>query len=933
MLLKIVAEYAAGARRRRLGRAREDLPPRGLRGVQGAAAGRCPTCSRSSGRYFPDLIEAFGFANLVKPGYEADDILGTLAEEAKRQGVRLGRRHRRPRRAAGRRRRHLGDERPAAASPTSRSTRRRPVRRALRRHARQGPRLHRPQGRQLRQHPRRSRASARRRPRSCCSSSARIEALYERLDEVKSREAPRAAGRARGRRRASRSGSRRMVCDVPLEARPSRRSSAAAATACRWRASRQFFDRYEFASLRAARCSEIAGAEAAPRGARRRARRAALGEGVGRAGGRCSSTGATAAPPAARGAGRRSPRAGWTRRWRRRPTPAARPPSRAAVGDDQSRRRCGGCAGARRRARRQGAARASRRRRRARPSTPPSPPTCSRRSGRRRSAPCSRSPAPSEGARLVEGPAGRGRARPRAPCSPGASPRRSGRGCSSSVSSGSSARSSCRSCASSRAWRPPASRWTRTGWARSRRACATASTSSRDRIHELAGGPFTIGSPQQLAEVLFTRLGLRARRARARRATRPTPGCCAALRDQHPIVPAVEEWRELTKLLNTYLEPLPAAPRPAHRPPAHHLQPDWSPPPAGSRAPTRTCRTSRCAPSWGREIRACFVAEEGCRLRRRRLLADRAAPHGLALREPALLDAYRRGEDVHRVTAAAVAGIPVEEVTKQQRERAKATNFGIMYGLSAFGLSEQVDIPVEEARAFIDAYFAKYPKVKEFRERVIAQATQDGYVTTLFGRRRAVPGAALVQLPQRARWASAWPSTRSCRARAADIIKVAMVRRRAASSSGAASALAARAAGARRARPRVRRTTRSTACRPLLRDGMCGAFDIDPPLEVDDRRRRRLAGGQVAWRGAAGRRAAPRSRAPCYTPQFRPAAVRGPLPSVNDGPHYVDREATTPHGRQTNRHPARRQRTTPGSSRAAKATSSRSTARSSPTTT
>ena len=98
----------------------------------------------------------------------------------------------------------------------------------------------------------------------------------------------------------------------------------------------------------------------------------------------------------------------------------------------------------------------------------------------------------------------------------------------------------------------------------------------------------------------------------------------------------------------------------------------------------------------------------------------------------------------------------MEEVTKQQREHAKATNFGIMYGLSAFGLSEQVDIPVDEARAFIDAYFAKYPQVQEFRERVIAQATQDGYVTTLFGRRRAVPELRSVATSACARWASAW---------------------------------------------------------------------------------------------------------------------------------------------------------------------------------
>ncbi len=141
----------------------------------------------------------------------------------------------------------------------------------------------------------------------------------------------------------------------------------------------------------------------------------------------------------------------------------------------------------------------------------------------------------------------------------------------------------------------------------------------------------------------------------------------------------------------------------------------------------------------GAEIRGCFVAEEGHRL----VVADYSQIElrlmALLSQEPALLEAYHTGEDVHRVTAAAVAGIPVEEVTKRQREHAKATNFGIMYGLSAYGLSEQVEIPVDEAQAFIDAYFVKYPRVKEFRERVIAQASQDGYVTTLFGRRRAVP--------------------------------------------------------------------------------------------------------------------------------------------------------------------------------------------------
>ena len=284
-----------------------------------------------------------------------------------------------------------------------------------------------------------------------------------------------------------------------------------------------------------------------------------------------------------------------------------------------------------------------------------------------------------------------------------------------------------------------------------------------DAITRLAGGPFTIGSPQQLAEVLFTRLGLEpARKGKTGYST--DARVLRGLRDQHPIVPAVEEWRELTKLLNTYLEPLPARLDPV----TGRLHTTFN------QLVAATGRLSSSNPNLqnipvrtelGAEIRACFVAEEGCKL----LVADYSQ---IELRlmaslsaEPALLDAYHRGEDVHRVTAAAVAGIPVEEVTKRQRERAKATNFGIMYGLSAFGLSEQVDIPVEEARAFIDAYFAKYPQrqgVPRARDRAgDAGRLRDHAVRAPPRRARscARPTSAT------ARWASAWRSTPSCRAR------------------------------------------------------------------------------------------------------------------------------------------------------------------------
>jgi len=232
----------------------------------------------------------------------------------------------------------------------------------------------------------------------------------------------------------------------------------------------------------------------------------------------------------------------------------------------------------------------------------------------------------------------------------------------------------------------------------------------------------------------------------------------------------------------------------------------------------------------GQEIRACFVAEEGHKL----LVADYSQIELRLMaslsRETALLEAYHRGEDVHRVTAAAVAGIPVEEVTKRQRERAKATNFGIMYGLSAFGLSEQVDIPRDEAQAFIDAYFAKYPKVKEFRERVIAQAAQDGYVTTLFGRRRAVPELRSSNFRNRSLGERLAVNT-ILQGTAADIIKVAMV-------------TVSRELERRSLRSRLVLQVHDElvlecpddeldVCAPLLRDAMCGALELDPPLEVD----------------------------------------------------------------------------------------------------
>src|SRR5256886_3015986 len=141
----------------------------------------------------------------------------------------------------------------------------------------------------------------------------------------------------------------------------------------------------------------------------------------------------------------------------------------------------------------------------------------------------------------------------------------------------------------------------------------------------------------------------------------------------------------------------------------------------------------------GREIRSAFVAEPGCRL----VSADYSQVELRILAhvsgEPKLREAFARGEDIHAATAAEVLGKDRATLTKDERNIAKMVNFGIIYGISAFGLSENLEIPREEAQAYIDAYLARFPMVQEFIGRTIAQAAADGYVTTLLGRRRPIP--------------------------------------------------------------------------------------------------------------------------------------------------------------------------------------------------
>jgi DNA polymerase-1 len=349
----------------------------------------------------------------------------------------------------------------------------------------------------------------------------------------------------------------------------------------------------------------------------------------------------------------------------------------------------------------------------------------------------------------------------------------------------------------------------------------------RDRLFELAGGPFTIGSPQQLAEVLFSRLGLQPVR-KGKTGYSTDARVLRQLREQHPIVPLVEEWRELTKLVNTYLEPLPARIDPR----TGRLHTTFRQTVASTGRLSSTNPNLQNIPirtELGSQIRDCFIAAEGGRL----IVADYSQIElrlmAYLAQEPALIDAYRRGEDVHRVTAAAVAGIPASQVTKAQRERAKATNFGIMYGLSAFGLSEQVDMPVDEARAFIDAYFVRYPAVKAFREKVIAAAADAGFVTTVFGRRRAVPELRAANFRERSLGARLAVNT-VLQGSAADIIKVAMLRVTEAFS--AADLTTRLVLQVHDELVFESPDDEVDAVLPIVREAMCSAFTMEPPLDV-----------------------------------------------------------------------------------------------------
>jgi len=347
------------------------------------------------------------------------------------------------------------------------------------------------------------------------------------------------------------------------------------------------------------------------------------------------------------------------------------------------------------------------------------------------------------------------------------------------------------------------------------------------RAYELAGEEFVLGSPLQLGRILFEKLELTPGR-KGKTGYSTDSKVLRAIRADHEIVPIVEEWRELTKLVNTYLGPLPTL-----------IGEDGRLHTTINQHVAATGRLSTSSPNLqaipirtelGREIRSAFVAEPSHRL----LSADysqielRILAHVSG--EPKLREAFLRGEDIHTATASEVLGRDPATLTKAERNVAKMINFGIVYGISAFGLSENLDIPKEQAQTYIDAYLARFPRVQAFIARTITQAGEDGYATSLLGRRRPVPELRASNRQTRG-FGERVAVNFVMQGSNADIIKVAMV--------AIHSRLREEGRGARLVLQVHDELllevpeTEVSAVRELVREEMVGAYPLDPPLAVD----------------------------------------------------------------------------------------------------
>ncbi|QKF06699.1 DNA polymerase I [Berryella wangjianweii] len=297
----------------------------------------------------------------------------------------------------------------------------------------------------------------------------------------------------------------------------------------------------------------------------------------------------------------------------------------------------------------------------------------------------------------------------------------------------------------------------------------------RARIIESAGEEFNVDSPKQLARILFEVLGLpHGKKTKAGYST--DANVLKQLTDAHPIASLVLHYREYAKIKSTYID---ALPRIAAQSADGRIHSSFN------QTVTTTGRLSSSDPNlqnipvrsdFGRTIRSCFVGLRDGDLFMSadysqielRLLAHLSG-------DEHLVSAFRSGADFHAATAARVFGVAPEEVTPEMRSRAKAVNFGIVYGQQAFGLAQTLDIPLAEARSMIDRYFEAYPGVRAYLDRTVQDATECGYAETLFGRKRRIPELRVGRGPQRG-FGERTAMNHPMQGTAADIIKLAMVR-------------------------------------------------------------------------------------------------------------------------------------------------------------
>lgn len=291
-------------------------------------------------------------------------------------------------------------------------------------------------------------------------------------------------------------------------------------------------------------------------------------------------------------------------------------------------------------------------------------------------------------------------------------------------------------------------------------------------IYKQAGETFNINSPKQLGEVLFEHMNIPGGK-KTKTGYSTAADVLEKLAGDYPIVKDILEYRGLTKLKSTYAEGL-----------ANYIQEDGRIHTNFNQTITATGRISSTEPNLqnipmrmelGRKIRKVFVPKTGCFL----MDADYSQIELRVLahmsEDEELIQAYQMDQDIHRITASKVFNTPFEEVTDLQRRNAKAVNFGIVYGISSFGLSQDLSISRKEAAEYIEQYFATYPKVKGFLDKLVSDAKENGYITTMFGRRRPIPELSSSNFMQRS-FGERVAMNSPIQGTAADIIKIAMIK-------------------------------------------------------------------------------------------------------------------------------------------------------------